>query len=67
MSKVLVTGGCGFLGAALTKVARTAGHDVVAADVLQGADRPLDATDPVAVAALLRSCGPTPSFISRRD
>ena len=55
---ILITGGCGFLGAALARRSRAGGPRRVAADVLQGADRTLDATDPVAIAALVTELRP---------
>ncbi len=58
MPIVLITGGCGFLGATLARRARAAGHAVVAADVLPGADRALDARDPDAIAALVADVRP---------
>jgi nucleoside-diphosphate-sugar epimerase len=58
MADVLVTGGCGFLGAALTARARAAGHRVTTADVLPDADRPLDCGDPAAVIALVTEVRP---------
>jgi len=58
MARVLVTGGCGFLGAAFTTLARSRGHDVVAADILPEADRNLDASDPEAIAAAVASVKP---------
>lgn len=58
MASILVTGGCGFLGAALAARARAAGHAVTTADVLPGADRALDAGDPKAVAALAADVRP---------
>jgi nucleoside-diphosphate-sugar epimerase len=56
--RVLITGGAGFLGAALAEQARAAGHDVVTADLLPTADRSLDASDPDAIAALVRDVAP---------
>ena len=53
MAGILVTGGCGFLGAAFAARAREAGHEVTTADVLPGADIALDASDPAAVSALV--------------
>lgn len=58
MAHVLVTGGCGFLGAAFALRARVAGHRVTTADILPGADRTLDASDPVAIAALVSTLQP---------
>ncbi|MEO8674024.1 MAG: NAD(P)-dependent oxidoreductase [Casimicrobiaceae bacterium] len=58
MAGILVTGGCGFLGAAFAARARAAGHDVTTADVLPGADRSLDASEPAAVAALVIAMQP---------
>ena len=58
MSKILITGGCGFLGAAFAVRAREAGHEVVTADLLPGADRALDATDADAIAALVADVRP---------
>jgi nucleoside-diphosphate-sugar epimerase len=58
MAKVLVTGGCGFLGAAFVAKARTAGHAVVTADVLPEADRTLDASDADAIAACVAEVRP---------
>lgn len=58
MGQVLVTGGCGFLGAAFARRARAAGHAVVTADILADADRYLDATDPAAIAALVSDVRP---------
>jgi nucleoside-diphosphate-sugar epimerase len=58
MQRILVTGGEGFLGAALVRRARDAGHDVISADVLPGADRRLDAADPEAIAALVADARP---------
>lgn len=55
---ILVTGGCGFLGAAFVARARARGLAVVSADVLPGADRGLDATDTAAVAALVADVAP---------
>lgn len=53
MARILVTGGCGFLGARFAALARNAGHAVTTADVLPGADRMLDVGDSVAVAAVV--------------
>lgn len=58
MAGVLVTGGRGFLGAALVRRAREAGHGVVAADVLPEADRTLDCNDTAAIAALVADTRP---------
>ena len=58
MARVLITGGAGFLGAALAAQARAAGHEVVTADLLAAADRPLDASDPDAIAALVQEVAP---------
>ena len=57
-ASILITGGCGFLGAALAARARAAGHPVTTADVLDGADRALDASDTDAVAALVADLRP---------
>jgi UDP-glucose 4-epimerase len=58
MAHVLVTGGCGFLGAAFARRARAAGHHVTTADILPGADVPLDAGDPAAVSTLISTLQP---------
>jgi len=58
MAAILVTGGCGFLGAAFARRARAAGHVVITADVLADADRALDATDTNAIAALVGDVRP---------
>jgi dTDP-4-dehydrorhamnose reductase len=58
MASILITGGCGFLGATLAARARAAGHAVTSADVLDGADRRLDANDADAVAALVADLRP---------
>ena len=58
MASILITGGCGFLGAALAARARGAGHDVTTADILDGADRTLDASDTEAIAALVADLRP---------
>lgn len=58
MARVLITGGAGFLGAAFAAQARTAGHDIVTADLLPAADRALDASDPDAIAALVADVAP---------
>lgn len=58
MARILITGGCGFLGATLAARARAADHAVTTADVLPGADRALDAGDPAAVAALVEALRP---------
>jgi nucleoside-diphosphate-sugar epimerase len=58
MSRLLVTGGCGFLGAALARRARAAGHAVITADVLPDADRALDMADTRAIEALVAELGP---------
>lgn len=58
MARVLITGGCGFLGAAFAARARKAGHAVTTADILPGADCKLDAGDPAAVAAVVQSLRP---------
>lgn len=58
MVHVLVTGGCGFLGAAFAQQARAAGHRVTTADILPGADVALDASDPGAIAALVSTLRP---------
>lgn len=58
MPTILITGGCGFLGATLARRARAAGHTVMTADVLPGADRALDACDPDAIAALVADVRP---------
>ena len=58
MRRVLITGGCGFLGAAAAARARASGHVVTTADMLPGADRTLDAGDPEAIAALVADTRP---------
>ena len=58
MASILITGGCGFLGAALATRARAAGHAVTTADVLDDADRRLDAGDAAAVASLFAELRP---------
>ncbi len=58
MADILVTGGCGFLGARFAVLARDAGHDVATSDVLPGADRMVDIAEPSAVAALVDAVGP---------
>ena len=58
MASIVVTGGCGFLGAALATRARAAGHAVTTADVQDGADRRLDIGDSAAVAALVADLRP---------
>ena len=58
MASILITGGCGFLGAALAARARAAGHAVTTADLLAGADRALDAADTDAIAALVADVRP---------
>ena len=55
---ILVTGGGGFLGSAFASRARDAGHDVVIADRLPGADIALDASDTDAVAAAVAAVKP---------
>ena len=57
-ASILITGGCGFLGAALAARARAAGHAVTTADVLDGADRALDASDTDAISALVADLRP---------
>lgn len=58
MRCVLAIGGAGFLGAAFAARARAAGHEVVTADLLPAADRALDASDPVGIAALVAGVAP---------
>lgn len=58
MAHVLITGGCGFLGAAFAQRARAAGHRVTTADILPGADRFLDAASTDAVEALVAELKP---------
>jgi nucleoside-diphosphate-sugar epimerase len=58
MSRILITGGCGFLGAAAAARARAVGHDVTTADILPDADRALDAGDPEAIEALVADIRP---------
>jgi len=58
MARVLITGGEGFLGAPLARLARSAGHDVVTADVLPTATRRLDACDTDAIATLVGEVRP---------
>jgi UDP-glucose 4-epimerase len=58
MARILVTGGCGFLGAAFATRSRETGHAVTTADVLPAADRALDASDPSAIAALVAALQP---------
>jgi UDP-glucose 4-epimerase len=58
MASILITGGCGFLGAPVAARARAAGHAVTTADILDGADRTLDASDSDAVAALVADVRP---------
>jgi UDP-glucose 4-epimerase len=48
--RVLVSGGCGFLGRAFARRARAAGHHVVTLDRDAAADVPLDITDAAAMA-----------------
>ncbi len=58
MSRVLATGGCGFLGARFATLARDAEHVVTTADVLPGADRALDVGDPTAVDSVVGALRP---------
>ena len=58
MATILVTGGCGFLGAALAARARAARHAVTVADVLDSADRRLDCCDADAIARLVADLRP---------
>ena len=58
MAHVLITGGCGVLGAAFAQRARAAGHRVTTADILPGADRFLDAASTDAVEALVAELKP---------
>ena len=58
MSRVLITGGAGFLGARVVALARGAGHEVISADVIRGADIALDVGDPAAVASTIESTRP---------
>jgi UDP-glucose 4-epimerase len=58
VASILITGGCGFLGAPLAARARAAGHAVTTADIREGADRALDASDGDAVAALVADVRP---------
>ena len=58
MSRVLVTGGCGFLGAAFAELARTGGHQLSTADIAGDADHVLDVGDPAATAALIADIRP---------
>jgi UDP-glucose 4-epimerase len=56
--RVLVTGGAGFLGAAVTERARAAGLAVATLDRRGAADFPCDIGDPAAVMAAVRAAGP---------
>lgn len=58
MTRILVTGGCGFLGANFAARARRAGHTLMTADIASGADRTLDVGDPAAVAAIVAELKP---------
>ncbi len=58
MSRVLVTGGCGFLGAAFAELARIGGHLPSTADIAGDADHVLDVGDPAAIAALIADIRP---------
>jgi nucleoside-diphosphate-sugar epimerase len=58
MARILVTGGCGFLGARFASRARAAGHAVTTADMLQGADQTLDVGDARAVEAMVDALRP---------
>lgn len=58
MLRVVVTGSCGFLGAAFAARARRAGHDVVGLDADPAADRVCDIADPAATAATIGSLRP---------
>lgn len=55
--RALVTGGASGLGRACAKHLRATGHDVVTADVADGADLRLDVTDDAAVAAAVAEVG----------
>jgi UDP-glucose 4-epimerase len=56
--RVLVTGGCGFLGAAFAATARAAGHQVTTLDATREADFTCDVGDPEAVALVVREAAP---------
>jgi UDP-glucose 4-epimerase len=58
MSRVLVTGGRGFMGANFAQRARRAGHAVSIADISSDADHVLDVGDPAAVASLVAEIKP---------
>jgi UDP-glucose 4-epimerase len=58
MSRILVTGGCGFLGANFVQRARRAGHVASIVDIASGADHVLDVGDPAAVASLVAEIQP---------
>jgi UDP-glucose 4-epimerase len=56
--RVLVTGGCGFLGAAFAAQARAAGHEVITLDLAAEADLACDIGDPAAVAQAVQGASP---------
>jgi UDP-glucose 4-epimerase len=56
--RVLITGGCGFLGAAFADGARAAGHSVVTLDVDREADMACDVADAAAVTSALDDARP---------
>ncbi|MBV8913656.1 MAG: NAD(P)-dependent oxidoreductase [Acetobacteraceae bacterium] len=56
--RVLVTGGCGFLGTAFAARARGEGHVVLTLDRAPEADMVVDVGDPGAVAEAVRACRP---------
>jgi UDP-glucose 4-epimerase len=58
MSRILVTGGCGFLGASFAQRARHAGHALSIADISSAADHALDVGDPAALARLVAEVKP---------
>ena len=58
MARILVTGGCGFLGASFTTRARRCGHSVTTVDIADGADRALDISEPAAIAAVVAELSP---------
>lgn len=58
MSRILVTGGSGFLGASFAQRARRAGHTLTTVDIADSADCVLDVGDPAAVAAIVAEVRP---------
>jgi nucleoside-diphosphate-sugar epimerase len=60
--RYVVTGGCGFIGSNVVAALREAGHEAVAVDCLEGADRRVDICDTTELQRVLVDCCPQAVF-----